>query len=158
MKKRRWQNVFLFWSVLIIIEGCSQPLAPEYRGLESVTITKIGLNNSRVGAEVKLYNPNNFKLQLRRADVNISADDKFIGHCVIDSTIDIPRRDSFFIPVSVQVNIKSILSNAVQLLLKGQVKINADGYVRLKKAGIGFNVPVHFEQYQGVDALLEQIR
>ena len=132
-------------------------MAPDYRGVESVTITKITLNESRVDANVKFYNPNNFKLQLKHADINITADDKFIGHCVIDSTINIPRLDSFYIPVSVNVDLKNIMGNALQLLLNGRVKINADGYVRLKKSAIAFKVPVHYEEYQRLDSLLQQI-
>jgi LEA14-like dessication related protein len=132
-------------------------MAPDYRGVQSVTITKLTLNESRVDADVKFYNPNNFKLQLKHADINILADDKFIGHCVIDSTINIPKQDSFYIPVSVNIDLKNIMGNALQLLLNGRVKINADGFVRLKKSAIAFKVPVHYEEYQRLDSLLQQI-
>jgi LEA14-like dessication related protein len=142
---------------MLCIAGCKQPVAPDYRGIESVTITKITFTESHVDANVKFYNPNNFKLQLKHADINISANNKFIGRCLIDSTINIPRMDSFYIPVSVNVDLKNIMGNAVQLLLNGQVKVNGDGFVRLKKTGVAFKVPVHFEQYQRLDSLLQQI-
>ncbi|HLX91347.1 MAG TPA: hypothetical protein VKR32_06670, partial [Puia sp.] len=136
---------------------CKEPQAPDYKGIESLTITQIGLNQSRVVAQIKLYNPNKFRLQLKYADVNISADNKFIGRCIIDSTILIPRADSFFIPVSVNIDLRNILGNAMQLLLRGQVKFNGDGFVRLKKTGICFRVPVHFQQMERADSLLQQI-
>lgn len=142
---------------MIFAFGCKQPMAPDYRGVESVTITKITLNESRVEANVKFYNPNDFKLQMKHADISISANDKFIGHCIIDSTINIPRQDSFYIPVSVNVDLKNIMGNALQLLLNGRVKINADGFIRLKKSAIAFKVPVHYEEYERLDSLLEQI-
>ena len=132
-------------------------MAPDYRGIESVIITKISINESRIAGNVIFYNPNNFHLQLKHADVTISINDKFAGHCIIDSTIQIPKRDSFLIPVSVNIDLKNIMSNALQLLLNGKVKVNADGFVRLKKSVIGFKVPVHFEQYERVDSLLQQI-
>jgi LEA14-like dessication related protein len=157
MSNKNWHFIFCFSALITLDLGCKQPMAPDYRGIESVTITKIGINESRVAGNVIFYNPNNFHLQLKHADVTISINDKFAGHCLIDSTIQIPRLDSFLIPVSVNIDLKNIMSNAVQLLLNGKVKVNADGFVRIKKSGIGFKVPVHFEQYERVDSLLQQI-
>lgn len=148
--------IILFGTFILIYGSCKQPVPPDYHGIESITINKISFNESKVDAVVRFYNPNNFKLQLKHAEVNILANDKFIGRCVIDSTIRIPRMDSFFIPVSVNVNLKDILGNAVQLLLKGQVKINADGFVDLKKTGIRFRIPVHYQEYQDLETFLQQ--
>lgn len=150
----QWSCIFCF---MIFSVGCKQPLAPDYLGIESVTITKIGINESRVAGSIIFYNPNHFHLQLKHADVTISINDKYAGHCIIDSTVQIPKRDSFLIPVSVNIDLKNIMSNALQLLLNGKVKVNADGFVRLKKSLIGFKVPVHFEEYERVDSLLQQI-
>ena len=158
MTKKKKRPFIYFLSFIFLAVGCKQPLAPDYRGIESITITKITLNESRVDANVKLYNPNNFRLKLKHADVKIFANNKYIGRCIIDSTIDIPKMDSFHIPVSVNINLKNIVSNAVQLLLNGEVKVNADGFVRLKKSAIRFKVPVHFEQYERADSLLQQIQ
>lgn len=152
---KHW-TIILFGTFVLIYGSCKQPVAPDYHGIESVTINKISFNESKVDAVVRFYNPNNFKLELKHAEVNILANDKFIGRCVIDSTIRIPRMDSFFIPVSVNVNLKDILGNAVQLLLKGQVKINADGFVDLKKTGIRFRIPVHYQEYQDLETFLQQ--
>jgi LEA14-like dessication related protein len=153
---KKWA-IICFGCLELVYASCMQPLAPDYHGIETITINKISFNESKVDAVVRFYNPNNFKLQLKHAEVNILANDKFIGHCVIDSTIKIPRKDSFFIPVSVNINLKDILGNAVQFLLKGQVKINADGFVDLKKTGIRFRVPVHYQEYQNLDTFLRQI-
>jgi LEA14-like dessication related protein len=157
MMNKHGHFIFYFFAFAIFAFGCKQPMAPDYRGIESVTITKIGVNESLVAGNVIFYNPNNFHLQLKHADVTISINDKFAGHCVIDSTIQIPKLDSFLIPVSVNIDLNNIMSNALQLLLNGKVKVNADGFVRIKKSIIGFKVPVHFEEYERVDSLLQQI-
>jgi len=149
---------FTFSFLLFILSGCQQPQTPEYRGIESLLITKIGVNQSLVSGHIKFYNPNHYSLKMTHADVIILLEDKESGHCIIDSTINIPKLDSFYIPVSVSVNLGNIVSNAFQLLLKGKVKINAEGFVKLKKDGIGFRVPVHYEEYQKLDALLQQIQ
>jgi|SRR5579871_766143 len=158
MMKRILAPAFCILIGILMVGACKQPVAPDYRGLQSITITKLGLNESRVDANVKFYNPNNFKLKLKHADIIILMNDKFVGHCVIDSTINIPKMDSFYIPTSVNIDLKNIMGNAFQLLLNGKVRINAEGFVKLKKEGIGFKVPIHFEEYQQLDELLQQIR
>jgi LEA14-like dessication related protein len=159
MKKHK--SIFFFFTfsfLLFVLAGCQQPQAPDYRGIESLVITKISANQSLVAGHIKFYNPNHYSLKMTHADVVILLEDKQAGHCIIDSTINIPKLDSFYVPVSVDVNLGNIVTNALQLLLKGKVKINAEGFVKLKKDGIGFKVPVHYEEYQKLDALLQQIQ
>ena len=141
-----------------MLSGCQQPVTPEYRGIESLVISKIGVNESRVSGNIKFYNPNPYGLKMKHADITILLEDNPSGHCILDSTINIPRLDSFYVPVSVSVNLGNILKNALKLLLKGKIKVNADGWVSFKKGLISVRVPVHFEEYQKLDDLLLQIQ
>jgi LEA14-like dessication related protein len=157
MKKNEQVQVLLFSFFIFLLFGCSKPLEPEYQGLEDLSVNKIGMNESLISARLKFYNPNAYPLQLKQADVNILLNDKQAAHCVIDSTIYIPKQDSFFVPVAFNVSLSGIFSNALQFLLNGKAKVKADGFVKLKKSGFPFRVPVHYEGYQSLDSLLEQI-
>ncbi len=115
-------------------------------------------NESIVSANVKFYNPNNFPLQLKQADINLMLNDKQVAHDLLDSTINIPKLDSFYVPVSFSLSLNSILNNALQFLLSRKTKVNADGFIKLKKSGISFTVPIHYESYQSLDSLLQSVR
>jgi LEA14-like dessication related protein len=151
-----------FWMVIALIiigfVACKKPINPEFRGIESINVYKISGDESQVSGNAKFYNPNSFKLELRHAEVNVYLNDKLSGHCVIDSTIYIPKLDSFYVPVSFTINLQSIFSNALQMLVSGKVKITGDGSVDLRKSGLGFNIPVHFEQFERLDSLIGQVR
>jgi LEA14-like dessication related protein len=157
MKKSAGASFLLIICIIFLFISCAKPLEPEYRGLESLQINKIGIGESIVSANLKFYNPNTFALQMKHADVNVLLNDKQAAHCIIDSTINIPKQDSFYVPVSFNISLGSIFNNALQFLLNGKAKVNAEGFVRLKRSGIGFNVPVHYEGYQSLDSLLQQI-
>lgn len=156
MKRNEWVLLLFISCFIFSAISCAKPLQPEYRGLERLQVNKLGMNESLISANLKFYNPNNFPLQLKHADVNILLNDKQAAHCLIDSTIYIPKLDSFFVPVSFNISLGSIFSNALQFILKGKAKVNAEGFVRLKKSGVAFSVPVHYEGYQSLDALLQQ--
>src|SRR5579862_1743687 len=102
MKKSR--VLFLMFVVAVFIAACSKPLQPQYLGFENLLISKSGNNESLVSANVKFYNPNNFPLELKRADINLFLNDKQAAHSVLDTTINIPKLDSFYVPVSFNVS------------------------------------------------------
>jgi LEA14-like dessication related protein len=156
MKKNELVLLLCLSCFIFLMISCSTPLEPEYRGLESLQVNKIGMNESLISARLKFYNPNAYPLELKHADVNILLNDKQAAHCMIDSTIIIPKQDSFYVPVSFNISLGSIFSNALQFLLNGKAKVNANGFVKLKKSGISFRVPVHYEGYQSLDSLLQQ--
>jgi len=158
MKRNEWVLTLFINCFVLSVIGCARPLNPEYRGLQSVQLNKLGMNESLISANLKFYNPNNFRLQLKHADVDILLNDKRAAHCRIDSTIDIPKLDSFFVPISFNISLGSIFSNALQFILNGKAKVNAEGYVKLKKSAIAFSVPIHYEGYQSLDSLLQQTR
>ena len=157
MKKNQFALFFLITSFLFIC-SCAKPLQPQYLGYENLQINKSGGSESIVSANVKFYNPNNFPLQLKQADINLMLNDKQVAHDVLDSTINIPKLDSFYVPVSFSFSLNSILNNALQFLLQRKTKVNADGFVKLKKSGVSFTVPIHYESYQSLDSLLQGIR
>ena len=128
-------------------------MEPQFLGIDNLKINKIGANQSQVSANVWLYNPNDYPLQLMQADILFMLDDRQAAHCVLDSTINIPQKDSFYIPVTAAVNLNSLFSNALKMLLNSKTKINADGFVKLKRSGFKFKVPVHYETYQSLDFL-----
>jgi LEA14-like dessication related protein len=142
--------------VFIFMMSCQKPMAPEYQGFENLQIGKFSLEESRISTNLKFYNPNSFGLQLKKAEMDIFVNDKLADHYLLDSTIYISKLDTFLIPVSLKLDLKSIFSNALQALLSKEVKIRLAGYAKLKKGAVGFKVPLMYEETQKLDALLNQ--
>ncbi len=124
--------------------------------MEITSISNLSVNATTIAANLGFYNPNPSNIKMTYAAVALSIDDKPVSQCIIDSTINIPKMDSFFIPVVFTVNLQPVLNNAFQMLLNGQVKMKAEGTIKLKKTGIGFTVPVLYEQTLPLNALLNK--
>lgn len=140
-------------AVLLVMAGCHKPEAPEYYGFQNLAIGKGAGQQTLLSATIKFYNPNPFSLQLKRAEMTLSVNGKEAGHSTLDSTVFIPKRDSFFVPVTMQLDLHSIFNNALQMLLDQKVKIACDGRVHLKRDGIPFSVPFHYEADQDLNSL-----
>lgn len=131
--------------------GCKKPLIPEYQAFENFSISKMGLSESVVSADLKYYNPNGYALDLKGADLDIRINDRPVGKSVLDTLITIPRQDTFYLPVKMKVNMKQLFSNAISLLMNNEVDVKVNGTVKLGKSGVFFNMPVNYSGKQKID-------
>jgi LEA14-like dessication related protein len=148
------------WIALAVLmglaTGCRQPEPPEYFGFQDIQVIRTaGSSQPTLATVVKLYNPNPFSLELRRAEVDVKINGRHAGHSLLDSTIHIPRRDTFYVPVAMQVDLQSILSNALQSFFSKKATITLDGRVKIKKGMLIYNRPFHYEDQEDIQQLLQ---
>jgi LEA14-like dessication related protein len=148
---------FVVFGCLCLLTACQKPLIPEYLGFINPHLDRTDLQGSMVSANTKFYNPNRFGLKLKRIDMDISLNGKLANHYLLDSTIVIPQKDTFYIPVVIKLDLKNLLSNALQVFMSKQVKITLEGKVKLKRGIIPFSRHFHFEVNQPMDSLMKLI-
>jgi len=134
--------------------SCRQPQAPEYYGFQNLQLTRGSDGQATLATTVKMYNSNPFNLSLKRAEVDVLINGKHAGHSLLDTTIFIPKKDTFFVPVALQIDMKAILSNALSLLQSPTVNVTLDGRVKVTKGMMTFNRPFHYEGKEDISALL----
>lgn len=142
---------FLLAICLFGLSFCGKPKQPDYIDFQNLKLNKAGLNQSVINFDLRYFNPNKYKLQLKQASVDVYFNDKFVGHSSLDSLIHIPARDTFMIPVSMQLEMKSLVKNAVQLLMNPDVMVKLTGSAKVGKGGIFLNVPISYEGKQRID-------
>jgi LEA14-like dessication related protein len=155
MEKKTLSKWFILCGSLCLALCCQKPMLPEYLGFSNPQFDKTNLQNSQISANLKFYNPNGFGLKLKRVDMDISLNDKLANHYLLDSTIIIPKRDTFFIPLSIRLDLKNLLSNALQVFISRQVKITLDGKIKLKRGILPATRHFHYEVNQPLDSLIK---
>lgn len=137
--------------LLLTIAGCRQPRIPEYQAFENFRINQVGLKESVVSADLKYYNPNEFALQLKGAELDVTLNERHVGRSILDTLITIPRKDTFLLPVKMKVDMKQLFSNALSMLLNPEVEVKVNGSVKLGKNGVFFNMPVNYKGTQQIE-------
>ena len=138
-----------------VIIGCHQPQAPEYYGFQDLRIGQPNGGQATLGTTLKFYNPNPFSLTLKGAEMDVWLNGRPAGHSVLDSTVLIPKKDTFYVPVTMQLDLQGLLGNALQILMEKQVTVTLDGKVHLRRGAITFNRPFHYEGKEDINALLQ---
>ncbi|MEO6314112.1 MAG: LEA type 2 family protein [Chitinophagaceae bacterium] len=151
MNKVLFYVLTLAGCITLALVGCGKPLAPEYRSIENLRVSTLGIGESAISADLKYYNPNNFTLKLKYGETDVYLNNRFLGKTFLDTLTVIPARDSFLIPVSMKVDMKQVYANALDLLLSNEVTIKLDGFAKMGKGLIFFNVPIKYEGKQKID-------
>jgi LEA14-like dessication related protein len=136
---------------LIFLISCNRPEAPEYLGFHDFSVQTFSMDESLLHTQLSFYNPNPFTMELKRGDVNVYLDDKLANHYVMDSTINIPRKDTFYVPLDLKVSPKFLIGSALRMLMNdNKIKVRLEGSVRVKRSGVSFNVPINYEVMQKI--------
>ena len=137
--------------VLSVLFGCSKPKDVVFVDVQNVNVEQMGMSESVISADIRYYNPNNFRLKLKEGSLDVSVNDTYMGHSKLDTLLEIPKLDTFSIPLKLKVDSKTLLSKAASVLLTTEVVVKLDGNAKLGKSGIYFNVPIHYVGRTRVD-------
>jgi len=141
----------LFVISVMAMVSCSSPEAPEYLGFRDFSIQNVSMDSALLHTQLAFYNPNTFNMELKRGDVSVFLDDQLANHYVLDSTINIPKKDTFYVPMNLRVSPKLLINSALKMLMNGnKIKVKLLGSVRAKRNGVSFNVPVNYEVMQEI--------
>lgn len=145
----------LIWIALglVFLASCAKPKEFDYLGFENVKVLKWGIQETTVGLDVKFYNPN-AALQLRTAEVDVSINNQYLGRTVIDSLIQIPKRDTFFIPLTIKMQTLGAVSGILKSVGDSSVLVKLDGKARVGRSGVFFNYPIKYEGSQKTSKML----
>lgn len=138
--------VFLF-----LLSSCKKPASPQYIGYENFQVEHLGLQNTILSTKVKLYNPNNYPLQVKSASIDVYINNDFLGHSSLDSLIILPAKDTSFVPLRLTAKAKDVVSNTLRVWLNPDVKVKIKGTARAGRGGFFINIPIDYEGTQRLE-------
>lgn len=131
---------------IFVLVGCGKVKDPEFRRVDNFRLKNFGLQDAVVAFDVTYYNPNNFGVGVKEAQADIYVDSVYLGRFVQDSTISVKKNGEFSIPLSGTVSLQTVLKMNLREISQRPVLLQADGNVKVGKAGIFVSKPF---KYQG---------
>ncbi len=125
--------------------SCTSPKALEYKTYHNFSIQKLGFNKSTISLDLEYYNPNSFGLQLKNTDLDIFINGERFGHSSSDTLINIPRRNTFVLPIKFDVDMQNIFKNAMNTLLGKEVAVKLTGKLKIGKGNVFMSLPLNYE-------------
>ena len=141
-----------FFSLLIILFICScrQPKQLVYQNIENFKLKQTDKQQTEVSLDLRLFNPNNYGMKLKDADVDVFVNGSKLGKMEVRDLFAVPGLDTFSMPVMLSVDLKSAVPNVLQLILNPEVDIKLAGTVKAGRHGVYIKVPVNYEGKQDI--------
>jgi LEA14-like dessication related protein len=148
MIKLQHSPTLLILLLVFFMSSCQAPKELVYKEFKNFKVGQLGFGTTGVDVDLVYYNPNNFGLQLKRTDLDVYIDNKFLGHSTQTYQITVPRRGDFSIPVHLDVDMKNFIANSLNTLFSKEVMVKVTGTVKLGKANVFKSFPVKYEGKQ----------
>src|ERR1700742_4424148 len=88
----------VFLPALFYLSSCSAPKDLEYRQFKNLTVQRISMDTSSISLDVIYFNPNNYGMKLKMADLDVYIDSNYVGHLTQEYDISIPKKGEFSVP------------------------------------------------------------
>jgi len=145
---RAINGILLLLSVCIF--SCKAPKDLIYQNVQDFKLEKAGLEQTALSMDIRLYNPNNYTLKLKKADVDVYLNDTHLGKMSVKGKFAVRKLDTLTLPVVLDVELKNILPNALQLLMNSEVDIKLKGTLKAGRRGVYINIPIDYEGKQDI--------
>jgi LEA14-like dessication related protein len=97
--------------------------------------------------DLQFYNPNNFGLTLKDANINVYVNNQFVGKAALSNTFDVPALNTFLMPIALTADLKNIFPNALNIIFNKEVDLKLEGNVKAGK-GVFVNIPINYQGRQ----------
>ena len=142
-------------AIVFLMTSCKSVKEPELKGVGNIRMNRLNLSKSDISLDLYYFNPNNYRLKLKKAEGDAWLNDQPLGHFTVDSLVHIYALSDFELPAKVKMDMKHITQNATTLLLNEEVILRVDGIAMVGKGPIYINYPIHYEGKQRLGDLLK---
>ena len=136
--------------MLIWMSACHAPRQLVYQNIEHFSLKNVGLSKSTLTMDIRLYNPNKYGICIKDADVDVFMNGKNLGKLDVNKQCYLGRKDTVSLPVKLDVDMKNVLSDVMQLFLNTEVNIKVVGKIKAGRHGLFVNIPVSYEGKQDI--------
>ncbi|MCU7549156.1 LEA type 2 family protein [Chitinophagaceae bacterium LB-8] len=143
--------LLLFFVLGSLIASCGKVESPEFRKLDSFKVKKLDFQKADLGFNVTYFNPNNFGVSVKEAEIDIFVDSVYLGKFVQEQEIDVIKKSEFSLPLKGSVSIAKALQLNLNDITNRQVLVKANGAVKVGKAGIFITKPINYQGKHKVD-------
>ena len=135
-------SIFLFTS-------CFEYEDVEFLGIDDYTIDKVNTEEVNITLKMKVKNPNNYNIKIKKSSFDIFLNGKELGKTKMKDDIKLAKNSTDVYEVVFESSLKELskgIFSSLGMLLGGTSKLRIKGEVKAKAFGIGKKFDVDFTE------------
>jgi LEA14-like dessication related protein len=144
LKSRLGYSTVCF-SVLLLVSSCLPKEEVVLRNVRDIVVD--ATTEPLLKANAVLYNPNNVRIKLRSAKVDVYVNGKKSGHIDQEFKMMIPAKAEFTVPLEVKLNMKELgfLDTILGAIGGKKMKVEYKGSIKVTYKGVPVRIPVDYQ-------------
>lgn len=144
------QSVLRFSAFIVLIlsmQSCVVFKDLEYKGIENYTVDEVSMSGIKLTLNVKISNPNWFKIKAKGGALAIKANDISLGTFSLSDEVVLEKKSEGVVKVKIESKFKSLLSGGLMGILSmatsgGKMDLNIEGHIKASALGMTKNIPI----------------
>lgn len=133
--KRQFKYILCLLLTLFLITSCEVD-QPEIKGISNFKINEFNKDEISFDIDVTAYNPNNYKIKVRKSELKFYLNDVFVGNAQLRQKYSMDKKDTTIsnVPVTIILN-KNVYASLIKMVAGGKVKLKLEGPLKLSVSG-----------------------
>lgn len=130
---------------LLFFTACTTLKAPGFLGVGNIDVARASLKSTTLKLDLFFNNPNNTKAKLTGGSGQVWLDQTLLGNFLLDTTVSIPARADFSVPVKLTIEMKKVLQNSLQVMFSDSLPIRLAGEANVSKGALRKKIPLSYQ-------------
>jgi LEA14-like dessication related protein len=140
----KYTTIIFILAFSLIAAKCKDAVqAPTYLGTANTKLENVSFGgNSSIRTNLLYENPNNFGISIKETDLKVYIEDIYVADAEQPSEIKVMAKSKFTFPIIAKFSAMMLLSNALGMIGKKELKYRIEGSAKIGKQGVFIKVPV----------------
>lgn len=137
----------VFIGLIISMQSCVVFKDLEYKGIENYTVDEVSMSGIKLTLNVKISNPNWFKIKAKGGSLVVKANDMDLGTFSLSDEVILKKKSEGVVKVKIESKFKSLLGGGLMGILSmatngGKMNLNIEGHIKASALGMSKNIPI----------------
>ncbi len=147
-------------TALILFGSSCKVQELEFNGMNDFSVVSMQTDDIEIRINVKLDNPNGFKIKVIKADLDLMIGGNAAGKANLENKITIEKKteDNYDIVISTDKDqiMSAVWKSAIPAAASGKVTVKVKGWIKGRVWGIGKKIEVEFKESVDLKELMKK--
>jgi len=144
------KSVLVLIVISITLTSCFKYEDVVMKEVTNVSVNSFSANNIEIKVDMRIINPNNYKISIVDSDLELFVKNKKVGTSKIKDNIDLPKNSDETHQIVVKTTVEDMIGTAIPVILsvlfEDSVDLQVKGEIKARAKSLSKSFPVDFKE------------
>lgn len=144
------KSILAFIFISFTLTSCFKYEDVVMKEVTNVSVNSFSANNIEIKVDMRIINPNNYKISIVDSDLELFVKNKKVGTSKIKDKIELPKNSDQTHQIVVKTNVEDMIGTAIPVILsvlfEDSVDLQVKGEIKARAKSLSKSFPVDFKE------------